>query len=103
MHETQQMKQLMSTYTPLVSQTTGMAALTGPMDAVDEYLRIYTRRRTIVLETLDQLNFTYNEPHKTFYVFLNTSSINIPTTNLSLKLLEKTRVLIFPNTNFKKT
>lgn len=100
MRRARRLKQLTSTCAPVVSQRAGIAALTGPMDAVEEYKRIYTRRRTIVLETLDRLGFTYGEPRGAFYVFLNASSIGVSAADLSLKLLREAHVLIFPGTGF---
>lgn len=100
MREVCRLKALCSTCAPVPSQYAGIAALTGPTEVIDEYLAIYTRRRRIVLDTLDRLGFSYGEPRGAFYVFLNASSIGMPAADLSLKLLEEAHVLIFPGTGF---
>jgi aspartate/methionine/tyrosine aminotransferase len=70
------------------------------MGVIEEYRQIYTRRRAIVLDTLDRLGIGYGEPRGGFYVFLNAASTGIPAPELSRKLLEEARVLIFPGTGF---
>ena len=67
---------------------------------IEEYRQIYTRRRRIVLDTLDRLGISYGEPRGGFYVFLNAASTGMPAPELSLKLLEEAHVLIFPGTGF---
>lgn len=100
MERARRMKAIVSTCAPVVSQAAGMAALTGPMDVIESYRQIYTRRRRIVLDTLDRLGISYGEPRGGFYVFLNAASTGMPAPELSLKLLEEARVLIFPGTGF---
>jgi aspartate/methionine/tyrosine aminotransferase len=84
----------------VVSQAAGVAALTGPTDVIEEYRQIYTRRRRIVLDTLDRLGISYGEPRGGFYVFLNAASTGMAAPDLALKLLEEAHVLIFPGTGF---
>ena len=84
----------------MVSQYAGLAALQGPQDAVQSYLEQYSRRRRIVLDTLDRLGFTYGQPRGGFYVFLNAGSSGMPSEQLSRKLLSDAHVLIFPGTGF---
>ena len=100
MREVARLKRLVSACAPLVSQYAGLAALQGPQDAVGEYLEQYSRRRRIVLDTLDRLGFTYGQPRGGFYVFLNAGSSGYPAEQLSRKLLTEAHVLIFPGTGF---
>jgi aminotransferase len=100
MREVARRKRLTSDCAPLVSQYAGIAALQGPHDAVASYLEQYSRRRRIVLATLDRLGFTYGQPRGGFYVFLNAGSSGIPADQLSRKLLTEAHVLIFPGTGF---
>jgi len=93
-------KQLCSVCAPVVSQWAALAALRGPQDSVAEFHRIYTRRRAMMLRSLDRLGFTYGEPRGAFYVFANTSSTGMDSIDLSLKLLQEGHVLIFPGTGF---
>lgn len=100
MREVARRKRLTSASAPLVSQYAGIAALEGPQDAIDSYLEQYSRRRRIVLDTLDRLGFTYGLPRGGFYVFLNAGSSGMPAEQLSRKLLSDAHVLIFPGTGF---
>ncbi len=94
------LKELLSVCAPVVSQRAGIAALSGPMDFLSEYLEIYRRRREIVLSGLDRLGFKYGKPMGAFYVFVDASSIGMSAMDLSRMLLEEGHVLIFPGTGF---
>ncbi|MDE2859786.1 MAG: pyridoxal phosphate-dependent aminotransferase [Chloroflexota bacterium] len=83
-----------------VSQWAGLAALTGPQDCVDEYLKIYTERRAILLDGLDRMGFAYGEPRGGLFVWADSSSTGIHAAELSYLLLKEGRVLIFPGTAF---
>jgi aspartate/methionine/tyrosine aminotransferase len=100
MRDVARRKRLTSEGAPMVSQHAAIAAITGPQDDVAAYLAAYTRRRRIVLDTLDRLGFTYGMPKGGFYVFLNGSSTGMAAGDLSLKLLREAHVLIFPGTGF---
>jgi aminotransferase len=100
MDDVASLKQLLSICAPTVSQRAGVAALTGPMDFLSEYLAIYSRRREIVLSGLDRLGFKYGMPMGAFYVFVDASSIGMKAIDLSRLLLEEGHVLIFPGTGF---
>jgi aminotransferase len=94
------LKGLCSSCAPVVSQWAGVAALTGSQKPVEDYRRIYERRRRIMLDGFDRVGFTYGEPRGAFYVFINTSSTGLDSEDLSLRLLREARVLVFPGTGF---
>jgi len=100
MRRVRRLKELASSCAPVVSQWAGVAALEGPQDAVEEYRRIYEGRRRVVLDGLDRLGFTYGDPRGAFYIFVNAASVGMDSIDLSRKLLEEARVLIFPGTGF---
>ena len=83
-----------------VSQWAGLAAMTGPQDCVGEYLAIYTERRRVLLDGLDQVGFAYGEPRGGLFVWADSSSTGIHAAELSYLLLQEGRVLIFPGTAF---
>lgn len=83
-----------------VSQWAGLAAMTGPQDCVSEYLAIYTERRRVLLDGLDQVGFAYGEPRGGLFVWADSSSTGIHAAELSYLLLQEGRVLIFPGTAF---
>src|SRR5262245_3543300 len=100
MRRVRRLKELASSCAPVVSQWAGVAALEGPQDAVEEYRLIYAGRRRVMLEGLDRMGFTYGEPRGGFYIFVNASSVGMDSIDLTQKLLEEGRVLIFPGTGF---
>ena len=100
MRRVRRLKELASACAPVVSQWAGVAALDGPQDVVEEYRRIYEGRRRVALDGLDRMGFTYGEPRGGFYIFVNASSMGMDSIDLSRKLLEEARVLIFPGTGF---
>jgi len=94
------LKGLCSTCAPVVSQWAALAALRGSQAPVEEFRRIYERRRRLMLDGLNRMGFTYGEPRGAFYIFTNTSSTGLDSIDLSLKLLGEAHVLIFPGTGF---
>jgi aminotransferase len=100
MRRVRRLKELASSCAPVVSQWAGVAALEGPQDAVEEYRRIYAGRRRVILDGLDRMGFTYGPPRGAFYIFVNASSVGMDSIDLTRKLLEEGRVLIFPGTGF---
>ena len=100
MRRVRKLKELASCCAPVVSQWAGLAALNGPQDAVEEYRRIYEGRRRVMLDGLDRIGFTYGEPRGAFYIWVNASSVGMDSIDLTQKLLEEARVLIFPGTGF---
>jgi aminotransferase len=100
MRRVRRLKELASSCAPVVSQWAGVAALEGPQDAVEEYRKIYEGRRRVLLDGLDRMGFTYGDPRGAFYVFVNASSVGMDSIDLTRKLLEEVRVLIFPGTGF---
>jgi aminotransferase len=100
MRRVRRLKELASSCAPVVSQWAGVAALEGPQDVVEEYRRIYEGRRRVMLDGLDRMGFTYGDPRGAFYIFVNASSVGMDSIDLSRKLLEEARVLIFPGTGF---
>jgi aminotransferase len=100
MRRVRRLKDLASSCAPVVSQWAGVAALDGAQDVVEEYRRIYEGRRRVMLDGLDRMGFTYGDPRGAFYIFVNASSVGMDSIDLSQKLLEEARVLIFPGTGF---
>jgi aminotransferase len=100
MRRVRRLKDLASSCAPVVSQWAGVAALDGAQDVVEEYRRIYEGRRRVMLDGLDRMGFTYGDPRGAFYIFVNASSVGMDSIDLSQKLLEEARVLIFSGTGF---
>lgn len=83
-----------------VSQWAGLEALNGPQDCVREYLQIYTERRATLMNGLTKMGFAYGEPRGGLFMWVESSSTGIHSTELSYLLLKEGRVLIFPGTAF---
>jgi aminotransferase len=97
------LKSIASRATSVVSQWAATAALNGPQDCVEEYRRIYDRRRRVLMAGLDAMGFVYGRPRGAFYIFPNASSVGVPAGELAYLLLKEGRVLVFPGTSFGET
>lgn len=83
-----------------VSQWAGLAALTGPTAPLDEFVRIYSERRALMMDGLTSMGLNYSEPRGAFFLWTNSASTGIHATELSYLLLKEAHVLIFPGTGF---
>jgi aminotransferase len=83
-----------------ISQWGGLAAVTGPQDAIDDFRRIYGERRQIMMDGLTRLGLDYSDPRGAFFLWTNSASTGIHATELSYLLLRDAHVLIFPGTGF---
>ena len=83
-----------------VSQHAALAAVTGPVEPVQEFHRIYSERRRIMMEGLSAMGLNYSDPRGAFFLWTDSSSTGIHATELSYLLLKEGRVLIFPGTGF---
>jgi len=93
-------KRAASDRTAAVSQYAALAAITGPQDAVDEFYKVYVRRRALMLGGLRRLGFQCSEPLGAFYIYANASATGLSAFELSYLLLREAHVLIFPGTAF---
>lgn len=93
-------KQVTNLAAPTLSQWGAHAALTGAQTSVNEFRAIYSERRALTKDALDEMGFTYGDPRGAFYVFANTRSTGMNTTEFAYQLLERARVLVFPGAGF---
>jgi aminotransferase len=82
------------------SQWAALAALTGPQEPVEAMIRAYAERRTVTMQALDALGFTYGHPGGAFYVYTNVTHTGRPASAFCEALLREARVLVFPGTQF---
>ena len=85
-----------------VSQAAGVAALTGPQDAVGEMRTAYKRRRDIAASILEPAGMLPVRPAGAFYAIVDFSQTGIPSRQLALDLLKETRVACAPGDTFGK-
>lgn len=83
-----------------VSQHAGLAALTGSQAPIQEFLRIYTERRALMMNGLRDMGLDFSDPRGGFFLWTISSSTGINATELSYLMLKEGRVLIFPGTGF---
>ncbi|RPJ00977.1 MAG: pyridoxal phosphate-dependent aminotransferase [Chloroflexi bacterium] len=83
-----------------VSQHAALAALTGPVEPLEEFRRIYAERRRVMMDGLTAMGLDYSEPRGAFFLWTDSSPTGIHATELSYLLLKEGRVLIFPGTGF---
>jgi aspartate/methionine/tyrosine aminotransferase len=82
-------------------QMAAVAALTGPMDAVDEMVSEFRRRRDVIVEGLNAIEGVgCAEPGGAFYVFPNVSSVGLPAAEVAAFLLDRAGVACLGGTAF---
>jgi aminotransferase len=94
------LKDMVNVQAPTVSQWAATAALDGPQDCVEEMRAIYAERRELLMAALDDMGFSYGTPRGGLYIWANTASTGIESTELSYLFLKEGDVLIFPGTGF---
>jgi aspartate aminotransferase/aminotransferase len=85
-----------------VSQVAGVAALTGPQDAVAAMRAAYERRRDIAAAVLEPAGLLPVRPQGAFYAIVDGSRTGIPSRQLALDLLSEMRVASAPGDTFGK-
>ena len=85
-----------------VSQVAGVAALTGPQDAVAHMREAYRARRDIAASILEPAGMLPVRPHGAFYAIVDCSATGIGSRQLALDLLRETRVASAPGDTFGK-
>ena len=86
---------------PPFVQLAGVAALTGPHDAVDDMVAEFRRRRDLVVAGLNSLpGVSSRTPKGAFYAFPNVSGVPIPADDLAARLLEEAGVAVLAGSAF---
>lgn len=91
--------------TAAIIQHAGMAALTGPQDAVDYMKAEYQKRRDLLVSLVNQVpGMSCKTPKGAFYLFVNVMPIlkklGITSSQLADKIMREAHVLILPGTAF---
>ncbi|HYX85631.1 MAG TPA: pyridoxal phosphate-dependent aminotransferase [Gaiellales bacterium] len=82
-------------------QLAGVAALTGPHDAVDAMLAEFSRRRQVLVAGLNELpGVTCVMPRGAFYAFPNVTATGIDERTLAARLLDEAGVAVLAGTDF---
>jgi aspartate/methionine/tyrosine aminotransferase len=83
------------------AQFAGIAALTGPQDAVGKMMAAFDERRRYVVKALNTLpGISCIEPAGAFYAFPNITGTGLKAKQLELKLLEEVGIATVAGTSF---
>ena len=83
------------------AQFAGVAALTGPQDAVDEMVAAFDERRRVIMRELNEIpGFSCVEPSGAFYAFPNISGTQFSAQELQDRLLSQAGVALIAGTSF---
>jgi aminotransferase len=85
---------------PSMCQMGALAALTGPQECVEEFRRIYEKRRKVVLDSLRSMGLAHGPARGAFYVYARVAGISASSFAFCKELLEEEKVLVFPGTAF---
>ena len=83
------------------AQWAGLAALTGPQDAVTDMVAAFDQRRRVILRELNQIpGVTCTEPGGAFYAFANITGTGLSARQMQDKLLGEAGVATIAGTSF---
>lgn len=83
------------------TQFAGLAALTGPQDAVHEMVAAFDGRRRVIVDALNGLDgVSCVEPGGAFYAFPNITGTGMDAKTLQRRLLEEAGVAVIAGTSF---
>ena len=83
------------------TQFAGLAALTGPQDAVHEMVAAFDGRRRVIIDALNGLDgVSCVEPGGAFYAFPNITGTGMDAKTLQTRLLEEAGVAVIAGTSF---
>ena len=87
--------------TATFTQHAGLAALTGPQDAVDRMIAQFRLRRDAIVEGLNAISgITCQKPQGAFYAFPNVKSFGKTSAEMAAYLLDQAGVAVLPGTAF---
>jgi aspartate/methionine/tyrosine aminotransferase len=84
-----------------VAQMAGLAAITGPQEAVHDMRQSFAERRDVVVRGLNRLpHVTCRTPGGAFYAFPNVSATGWTSRELAQRLLDEAYVALVPGESF---
>jgi len=80
-------------------QEAGITALSGPQDHIPRLINMYTERRNVVVDGLNQLGWNIKPPKATFYVWVPTPN-SMNAIDFSNHILDKTGIIVTPGIGY---
>jgi len=102
MARVRELKAAISGGASIISQHAGIAALTGPQDAVEMMADAYRRRRRLVLDALDAMGIKYGLPQGGQFVFADIGFTGLDSGEVAQRILTEQHVLAYPGSAFSK-
>ena len=102
MARVRELKAAISGGASVISQHAGIAALTGPQDAVEMMAEAYRKRRRIVLDALDAMGMNYGMPQGGQFVFADIGFTGMDSGEVAQRILTEQHVLAYPGSAFSK-
>ena len=102
MARVRELKAAISGGASIISQHAGIAALTGPQDAVEMMAGAYRRRRRLVLDALDAMGMKYGLPQGGQFVFADIGFTGLDSGEVAQRILSEQHVLAYPGSAFSK-
>lgn len=81
-------------------QKAAIAAISGPQDCIRETVRIYQRRRDVLIDGLASLGWQIDKPPATMFAWAALPKGYHSSMDFTLELLDKTGVLVVPGSSF---
>ena len=102
MARVRELKAAITGATSIISQHAGIAALTGPQDAVQMMADAYSRRRRIMLDALDEMGLDYGVPQGGQFVFADIGFTGMDSFSFAKRVLSEQHVLAYPGGAFSE-
>lgn len=93
---------LASTLCPIsIAQYAALAALKGPQEVVDEFVKEFDKRRRVVMDELSKIKgIKFVKPRGAFYIFPNVGEYKMDEVELVKYLVKEARVVVSPGYPF---
>ncbi|MGQ0569717.1 MAG: pyridoxal phosphate-dependent aminotransferase [Armatimonadota bacterium] len=100
MTQVRRIKEAVSGDISALSLRAGLAALTGPQDALYEMQAAYARRRRLMMETFDRVGLRYGRPQGGQFMVIDIRRTGLSSLDLATRLIDEAHVVVYPGVSF---